>query len=321
MRAPVSPLTATHAAPRRAGARAAVCARRETAACAPSAALAAALAMGLAVGLAMGLAAGCGDNRTLPPERPLYDAGGPAPLDCVPNLDGRIDARELQAVLDTPVSYLVSPPGATRPVDVAGTVSPAGRRVWDFSVDDASDAVARLSARALAGRWYAGSFPGGQFVSPLDAAGRTEGVYRQEPGALLLLGAARAAPDPPEGRTLLVYRSPVTLYRFPIAPGDAFVSVGEVEGGTLLGLPYAGRDTYEVAVDAAGELRLPDLTFEQAIRVRTKVTVAPAAGAAVVRRQVSFLFECFGEVARVTSRDGETQDDFTVAAEVRRFGL
>jgi hypothetical protein len=55
-------------------------------------------------------------------------------------------------------------------------------------------------------------------------------------------------------------------------------------------------------------------------RVRTKVTVEPTVGATVVRRQTSFFAECFGEVARVTSADGETNEDFTSAAELRRLG-
>jgi hypothetical protein len=49
--------------------------------------------------------------------------------------------------------------------------------------------------------------------------------------------------------------------------------------------------------------------------------VQPSAGASTVRRQTSFFFECFGEVARAVSRNGETQDDFTSALELRRLGL
>ena len=55
--------------------------------------------------------------------------------------------------------------------------------------------------------------------------------------------------------------------------------------------------------------------------MRTTLTVTPAAGKAVSTRQTSFLFECFGEVARATSQNDETQDNFTTAAEVRRLGL
>jgi hypothetical protein len=38
------------------------------------------------------------------------------------------------------------------------------------------------------------------------------------------------------------------------------------------------------------------------------------------QRQVSFLFECFGEIGRATAQPKETNDDFTTAAEIRRLG-
>ena len=90
---------------------------------------------------------------------------------------------------------------------------------------------------------------------------------------------------------------------------------------TVRGLPYAGRDTYQVSVDASGRLELTDLTFTQVLRVRTQLTVEPAVGATVTRRQVSWMFECFGEVARAVSLDGELQEDFTTTSELRRLGL
>jgi hypothetical protein len=36
---------------------------------------------------------------------------------------------------------------------------------------------------------------------------------------------------------------------------------------------------------------------------------------------VSFLFECFGEIARATSLPNETTEDFTTASETRRLAL
>jgi hypothetical protein len=134
-------------------------------------------------------------------------------------------------------------------------------------------------------------------------------------------GFASAEENGPEGKTLLVYAQPVALYRYPLEVGKTWVTVGQVSNGTLRGLPYAGRDTYTITVESSGRLDLPDLTFTQAMRVKTNVTAEPAVGAPVTRRQTGFVFECFGEVARATSRDGETQDDFTQAAEVRRLGL
>ena len=70
-----------------------------------------------------------------------------------------------------------------------------------------------------------------------------------------------------------------------------------------------------------GELILPDLTFAQAMRVSTRVTLSPSVGETIVRRQSIYLFECFGQVASVTSRDAEDTENFTQAVDMRRFGL
>lgn len=274
----------------------------------------------LALGMTLALA-GCGDNLTPPPQPEAFVPDTPAPLECLPDLDGQITADELQAALGVPVRYLVNPTDEVRQVDLAGVVDPSGRRVWDWTDEADTDQLATLQAAALDDQWFAGDFPGGQFVAPVDAGGRVLGVYSHDGRALRLHGVASSQSDPPEGRSLLPYQSPVDLYRFPLEVGDGWVSVGEVRGGTLRGLPYAGRDVYEVEVRASGELRLPDVSFTQALQVHTRVTLEPAVGASVSQRQVSFLFECFGEVARATSQPDEPDEDFTSAAEIRRLGF
>ena len=266
------------------------------------------------------LTGACGQNETLP-LTPGYDAGIPAPLACVPNLDGQIDSNEIQPAIGIPLSYLVSPSGTTRTVDVAGTVDSNNHTVWDFSVSYANDQDAQIQAQPLAGKWYAGSFPGGGFVVAQDAGDRLEGVIVYDAKGYHLLGLASTEQSPPEGQTLYVYDAPVDIFQFPLKPGQSFTTTGNVTNATLRGLPYAGRDTYAVSVDAAGTLILPSITFTQALRVRTTVTATPAAGQAQTTKQVSFVFECFGEVARATSQTGESQDNFTTAAEVRRLGL
>lgn len=265
----------------------------------------------------------CGPNQTHPTaSHDPYVAGHETPLGCVPNLDGKIDAAEMPVVFGVAAHYLVSPAGQERTVDVVGRVDAQGHRLWDWSKFERTDALAPSGPGTLAGRWYAGSFPEGAFVAAVDAGGRVEGVYRKTDTALELLGVASAKADPVEGQTLLVYDTPIVLYRYPLQPGAAWISIGVVRIGSMLrGLPYAGQDTYAVKVDAAGHLALPDLEFTQALRVRMQITLAPAAGLAVTQRQVSFLNECFGEVARATSRYDEQSDDFTTAAEVRRLGL
>jgi hypothetical protein len=268
--------------------------------------------------------AACGDNQTPPPEHAAYQAGAAQPLPCLPNLDGKIDANELQPVLGIPATYLVSPAGKERVVDVAGQTSADGKLVWNgYSADYADDGALEIAAQPLNGKWYAGSFASlpDPFVTPIDAGDTTEGVYTHDASGFYLHGVASTAENPPEGKTLLVYTTKVTLYQFPITPGGTWTSTGEVKNGFFRGLPYAGRDTYEVKVDGAGTLPLPDFTLTQALRVRTLVTVAPAAGQTTTQRQVSFLFECLGEVTRVTSRTNEPDENFTAASEVRRLGL
>ena len=74
-------------------------------------------------------------------------------------------------------------------------------------------------------------------------------------------------------------------------------------------------------VDGGGELFLPDFSFAQALRVRAHVTLDPAFGPVVSWHSVFFIFECFGEVARARSLDGESNPDFTITEEVRRLGI
>jgi hypothetical protein len=262
----------------------------------------------------------CEANKTYVDNYAQYEAGTSAPLSCVPNLDGVIDSTELTPVLGVPVKYLVSPAGTTRTVDVAGETDSEGHLVWDFGTDYADDQVASIAASPLQGKWYASSFPNGQFATPFDAGDTLEAVYSQDANGLYLQGIASTDQNPSDGETLFVYDTPVTLYVFPLQVGTTWTSTGVVRNGLVKGLQYAGQDTYQGNDVATGQLILPDFTFTQAHRLTFVVTTVPSAGENVVTRQDSFLFECFGEVARATSQTNETNDDFTTAAEVRRFG-
>ena len=249
------------------------------------------------------------------------DAGADAgPFTCLPNLDGQIDADELQAAVGVPVTYLLSAPGTSSPVDLVGQVNSSGNVLWDFSESLASDGSVAIQASPLGGQWYAASFPAGQWSAPLDVGDTLEGVYSADSSAMYLQGLASTTASPAEGKTLVVYAEPVAFYRFPMKQGTSWTSTGMVTGGMVRGLAYAGTDTYAVADVATGAAVLHDYTFTQVHRVKSTVTSVPAVGETVVTRQDSFLFECFGEVVRATGRTGETNDDFTTAAEVRRLG-
>jgi hypothetical protein len=262
---------------------------------------------------------GCGDNLSFPPDREEAKSPGIEPLACVPNLDGKIESDELAAAIGVSVRYVVSPPTSERKVDVVGESS-KGRSAWDLASDYADDQALTISPAAVTDRWYAASFPADAFVTPQDPGGRLDSVGRVDDSGLYLLGIASKAEAPAEGETLLVYQPPILLLAFPVAVGQEHIAVGEIMNGRALGLPYAGRDTYEVKIDAVGSLELTSFTFDEVFRVTTKATIEPAVGAAVVRRQVGFFAECFGEVARATSLDDEKDPLFSMTSELRRLG-
>ncbi|MBT9557748.1 MAG: hypothetical protein IV100_17060 [Myxococcales bacterium] len=266
---------------------------------------------------ATALLSACGENLT-PTPRQAYSGDAPA-LTCLPNLDGVITSSELGAAFGVTLSFLISPDGAERPVP-QGEVTSDGQREWDFGSDYADDEILTVGPQRLETQWYRDSFPEGEIVLPADPSGATVGIYRQDEQAFWLLGSASADPNPPQGRTLLVYTEPVALFHFPIEAGAAWVSQGEIVQGELLGLPFTGRHTYEVEIVDSGRLLLPQLTFTQVLRARTRFIVEPAIGSTYSLRQTGFLFECFGEVARATSRLNEPDADFTVATELRRVG-
>ena len=263
----------------------------------------------------------CQDNVTTLPQAAAYEAGAPTPLACVPNLDGKIESAELAPAFGVAARYLVNPQGQSRTIDLQGRVDQGGARLWDYSTPFTDDRVATITAEKPDDKWFAASFPGAEFVAPVDLGARTVGIYARTNEEIRLLGLASADAAPAEGKTLMVYDPPVVLYKLPLVAGAKHTSVGTVKNVTFRGQPYAGRDTYEVSVDASGKLALPDINFTQVLRVRTTVTVEPIAGTKTVQRQVGFYFECFGEVARATSVQNEPAEDFSNVAELRRLGL
>ncbi len=250
-----------------------------------------------------------------------------APLDCFPNLDGQITQAQMPVALGVPAHFLVSPSGTTRTVDLVGVTNDAGQQIWggDWSTDYGDDQLATITATDISTKWYAASFPNAQFALPFDPGDVTEAIYSEdtEPdaGMLLFWGLASSQENPSNGQTLLPYTSPVVAFQFPLQVGSQWSSTVTVVNGVFDGLPWNETDSYTFDVEASGILELPELTFTQALAVHSQVTTMPAVGQTSSVRQVSFLFQCFGEVARATSQPNETNDDFTVAAEVRRLSL
>jgi hypothetical protein len=255
--------------------------------------------------------AACDANQTPVEDPPLPPVAG-----CVPDRDGVITAAELPIALDLAPDFYV---GTDVAVDLAGDDA-GGEHRWDLSVEREADDVVALGAAALGAQWYAGSFPAGRFVVP--AADGLDAIYSKDDAGLWLFGTASTEMNPPAGRTLVVYTQPVPILRLPLADGDHTVVTAPLPSATVAGLPFVGEDRYDIEVAGAGRLDLPYVRFSPVLRVRTHVVRAAASGGAMTsRRAVSFVFECFGEIARADSRADEPAADFTLAAALRRFAL
>ncbi len=254
------------------------------------------------------LATACGVNQTPQPEPALELPP------CVPDRDGMITADELPLAFGATVTYYASPPGVTRAVTLGAT-----NGVWDLSKEFADDLVIELGPTAIKDQWYADRFPAGQLT--VDGGSGLDGIYHQDDQALWLDGIASRDPAP-LNRTLIRYTQPIAVLRFPLADGDAFTSIAQIPDGLVSGLPFIGTDELAIEVVGDGRVDVPYVRFSPAMQVRTLATRRPSTGTPVVsRRNVSFLFECFGEVARAESRQDESSPEFTTAAYLRRFAL
>lgn len=284
-----------------------------------------------AAAVILALTVACGENETPQAQLDDFQPETVQQLDCMPDLDGRIEADQLQPAFDVPVNYRISPPNHVRPVDLAGYQDQVtGERVWDLSSEqyELADQNLEVVAVDIGDKWYADDYPDGQFTTVLDPTLQMDAIYSHDGDTLYLHGYASAEEEPDIGQTLVVYDEPVVAYDFPLEEGDAWEQTARVQNGVFRDLPYTAQEHYEFEVDATGELWLPDIHFQKVLRVRTSLTIDSAVGNPVYRQQVQFLFECFGEVARLVGPDVELQQgdededyEFDRAVEMRRLGF
>jgi hypothetical protein len=222
---------------------------------------------------------------------------------------------------------------------------------WDFTPAMTGDHDVQFQPAALAGQWFAKDFSSGEFTLRMSGADDTLGVFEQSTGGLLLDGMAspaKAGTPTDFGFQKDEYTSDAASIQtlgYPLKSGASWSSSGVIKGD------YAGdtyncdplvianctpfptcciRQTYTSTVDAVGKAITPYATFD-VLRVKTAVSVDvlmygvwtaasdPSTGVGENVIQYSFVSECFGPVAVVTSQKGETEDLFTTAAEVRRL--
>jgi len=243
---------------------------------------------------------------------PLPDAAA----SCRGNGDGVIDRSEVVFVPGAEARYRVNPAGVGVVVNTAGAPGAGDARVWDFTSPDGD--VVTLRLLEVSGQYFAGQFAGAQYAARLDPREPTLGVYRATDTAVQFLGAVS---ESEATRTMLKYDAPIELLRFPMRMGDTWSITAMTVNGMVDGTPVASRDSYTMTVDAHGEVQLGALTFRDALRLRVELVQQFPAGAGRRRIQYLWMTECYGEVARISSLEGQVALEFTTAQEFRRLGF
>lgn len=233
------------------------------------------------------------------------DAGG-----CTPNKDGVITAAEVPLAAGLHATFRVAKDAT---FGTAGTTGSGGARIWDLSGALAGDADVLVNTLPLAGTWYAPSFPTATYATTLTSSSDLLGVFALDASALSLVGVV--SPAGGATRTELKYDPVVPTLPFPLTEGKTLHTSSGVTGVTS-GVPSAYNETYDLSVDAHGELLTPFGPFPV---LRLKVVLTRTAGVVTITRSYAFVTECFGTVATITSNVGELSDEFTKAAEVRRL--
>ncbi|HEY3448826.1 MAG TPA: hypothetical protein VGK67_20875 [Myxococcales bacterium] len=262
---------------------------------------------------------------------------------CTANHDGIITRDELPVVLGAKATFLVAHDIS---VNTVGTQQPDGTWIWDFSGPLNGDAKVEFSPKAIGGEWFEPDFPGAEFTLRLAGSADTLGVLQGSLDALLLHGMV--SPVKSDTATNFFYQkdestedpAPVKTIAYPLKTGATWTSSGVINGDydgqtyhcdavpPLLtctpGYPtYACciRHVYTSTVDKAGKLLTPLGTFD-VVRIKNVVEFEALYGTwtnlKTVRSYV-FVAECFGTVAAIAAQDGETLEEFTTAAEVRRL--
>lgn len=237
---------------------------------------------------------------------PGADASG-----CTAQRDGTVSLSDIPLAAGQKASFRVA---TDVDVDVAGVKQGDGTRKWDLSGALSGDHAVVTELRSLAGAWYAADFPTASYVVKLSDTSDLLGVYKLDSQALVLLGVV--SPDSGLTRTNVSHDPSAVILSLPFTLGKKWSTTSTVSG-LASGVLSAYTEKYDTEVDARGELKTPLGTF-QVLRISTVLTrtvgVIPT-----TTRTFAFVAECYGTVARVRSRDNETQAEFTRAAEVERM--
>jgi hypothetical protein len=199
-------------------------------------------------------------------------------------------------------------------VDSAGTMNPDGSRSWDFSGMLAGDHTVVTTTDAPQGQWFSQQFTTATYTTKLSDTATLLGVFQATGQSLLLQGVV--SPTSGAQQTEVSYMPAAEILGFPMMMGSTWTSTSNVTG-TDQGVQVLYTEKYASTVDAHGTLKVPYGMFD-VLRVQT--TLTRTVGAVVtVTQSLTFLAECFGPVATLTSQSDETNTQFTNAAEAQRL--
>ncbi|TNE47200.1 MAG: hypothetical protein EP343_20410 [Deltaproteobacteria bacterium] len=237
---------------------------------------------------------------------------------CKGNNDGVIESSEVTFALGVSVNVLRNKPGTVVAVDHVGKLNDKQVRVWDFRELQA-DTFDKVRTVDPTGKWFLSTFPEANLLVPISFTGiegTTYQVLRYSGDLLLLEGVASDKETPEAQKVLLPYDNPIPLLRFPLRDGKNWIVKANTKGnvGTL---PVSSADTYDIKVEGRGSLILPNIQFDNTLRIFTTVRQRLIGGQTRQLYQVLFFHECFGEVARVESKDNESNAEFNRAPLVR----
>ncbi len=246
---------------------------------------------------------------------------------CQPVGDGKIRRSEFQYDTGFSIPYEFAVDVA---VDIDGQ-DDNGTTVWDFEDFDDDDFTEELELRDPADYWFGDEFPDADYAVDISVQADELGVYEVTDDALLLVGLATPhGPDDDDPHTHIEYDPPIEALSFPLEESKSWGGDVSADGDYAEVTGYTGHDeSYEVEVDAAGELITPYGTFD-VLRVYT-VREHPTSdvfdpcwyniylSCDIESRVVSYVTECFGTVARVLSHEDEPDHSFDEAAEVMRL--
>jgi hypothetical protein len=264
--------------------------------------------------------AGHGDSAILPGDDAGTDAAVVPDEDanvdggerlCSPDHDGVVTRAEVPLRAGLRANFRVA---TNATVSTAGTTT-GGMRTWDYSGAYSGDQDVLVELLAPGANWWAGSFPMATHAAQLSTSSTNLGVFQITDDALLLLGVV--SPAAGITQTRLTYDPPVVVLQFPLAEGNTFTTTSSVSGQAS-GVIAAYTETYTSVVDASGTLVTPFGTTP-ALRVRTQMTRTSGLATLTSQRQFTFVAECFGIAAAISSGAFETNVEFTTASEIRRL--